>query len=204
MNDWAAWRSSLAEAVVRGAALLDTWSRGRPAGPRPSTARQGRAQRRGPGRTAKRLRHEVKYAPPLAARLIPIKGNSATHCGTKHDRRRCQRCSSCGRSTSMLPACRRCWAGMGGGCAGFRSFGTYSAQLPVDARSEPDTTGQTKDRPLTMFLLVRGRFGWCGGSRIRTLEGISRRIYRPLPLAARATRLEARHTGRQELYVYAS
>jgi hypothetical protein len=40
--------------------------------------------------------------------------------------------------------------GEGGGCAGFRGFGTYSAQPPVDARSEPDTTGYTKDRPLTV------------------------------------------------------
>lgn len=38
-----------------------------------------------------------------------------------------------------------------------------------------------KDRPLTVSSQVRCRFCWCGGSRIRTLEGISRWIYSPLP-----------------------
>ncbi len=32
----------------------------------------------------------------------------------------------------------------------FRNFGTYSAQPPVDGRSEPDTTGPNEDRPLTV------------------------------------------------------
>jgi hypothetical protein len=70
-----------------------------------------------------------------------------------------------------------CGAGMGQR-AGFRNFGTYSVQPPVDDRSEPDTTGPNEDRPLTVSLLLRGRCGWCGGSRIRTLDGMRRRISR--------------------------
>jgi hypothetical protein len=40
--------------------------------------------------------------------------------------------------------------------------------------------GHNEDRPLTMLVLARGRSGWCGGSRIRTLVGVRRRIYSPL------------------------
>ena len=64
------------------------------------------------------------------------------------------------------------------GLRGQENFGTYSAQLPVEGRTELDTTGLTKDQQMIRFLLVRGRSCWCGGSRIRTLEGINRRIYR--------------------------
>ncbi len=59
--------------------------------------------------------------------------------------------------------------------------------MPVDSRSERDTTGQTHKRPLTMYLLVRGLL--CGVWQVKdsNLRRLSRRIYSPLPLAARAT-----------------
>ena len=73
---------------------------------------------------------------------------------------------------------------MEGDHAGFRNFGTYSAQPPVDDRTRPDTAGLNEDRPPTVFTLVEGRSRWCGGSRIRTLVGVRRRIYSPLPYTA--------------------
>jgi hypothetical protein len=59
-------------------------------------------------------------------------------------------------------------------------FGTATRR---PCQTTPDSAGPSEDRPLTVSPLVRGRSGWCGGSRIRTLEGVSRRIYSPLPYA---------------------
>jgi hypothetical protein len=49
-------------------------------GPRPSTARQGRAQCRGSGRTVRELRREWA-APPPGSALDPIEDNSAKTLG---------------------------------------------------------------------------------------------------------------------------
>src|SRR5579863_2123700 len=67
------------------------------------------------------------------------------------------------------------------------NFTTYSPRPAVDGRSGPDTAGHPRQQPLTTFVQVRGCFGrWWQvlGSNQRRL---SRRFYRPLPLAARAT-----------------
>ena len=72
-----------------------------------------------------------------------------------------------------------------------RNFGAYSAQPPADSRTVPDTTGHNDRSAPNRVLPSQGLLLLGGGSRIRTLEGISRRIYSPLPLAARATRLVA-------------
>lgn len=59
--------------------------------------------------------------------------------------------------------------------------------MAVNSRLELDTAGQTQKWPLTVYLLVRGRF--CGVWQVKdsNLRRLSRRIYSPLPLATRAT-----------------
>ena len=59
--------SSLPGVISGGAALPDDRGCGRPAGPRLSTARQGRAQCRGSGWRPRELRREVGCAPPGGA-----------------------------------------------------------------------------------------------------------------------------------------
>jgi hypothetical protein len=68
-----------------------------------------------------------------------------------------------------------------------------TAGVQRGATGKPIVTPRRTPRPV---IPVQEPFLLRGGSRIRTLEGISRRIYSPLPLAARATRLEAGCTGR--------
>ena len=68
-----------------------------------------------------------------------------------------------------------------------RNFSAYSPGPAVDGRSEPDTAGHQQAQPPTAKALVRGclrRWWQVLGSNQRRL---SRRFYRPLPLATRAT-----------------
>ena len=80
--------------------------------------------------------------------------------------------------------------------------GDLAAYLPWIAdhgREQPDTAGQHQTQPRSAdhpVCTAQGLFVLGGGSRIRTLEGVRRRIYSPLPLAARATRLVTGCTGR--------
>jgi len=64
----------------------------------------------------------------------------------------------------------------------------YSGDPRGATGSHGDTDRHFSTNTPDLSSQVRGRFGWCGGSRIRTLEGISRRIYR---LLARETMPEA-------------
>jgi hypothetical protein len=54
----------------------------------------------------------------------------------------------------------------------------YSGDRRGTAGSHGDTDRHSLNEPPDLSSQVKSRFGWCGGSRIRTLEGISRRIYR--------------------------
>ena len=59
----------------------------------------------------------------------------------------------------------------------------------TDTRKQPFAAGDSRTctkGPRPAFPLVRGTFPVGGRSRIRTWVGVSRRIYSPLPLAARA------------------
>jgi hypothetical protein len=66
-----------------------------------------------------------------------------------------------------------------------RVFDASNRFRPTPSRTQPDTS-RSLLRPVDQ---VTGSPTGCGGSRIRTLEGISRRIYSPLP-----GRLERRRT----------
>jgi hypothetical protein len=73
--------------------------------------------------------------------------------------------------------------------ASSRPLGSTTAQPrpTANGRIRPDTTGPEQDQPLTALIQVRGRLSrlWqVLGSNQRRL---SRRFYRPLPLATRAT-----------------
>ena len=59
--------------------------------------------------------------------------------------------------------------------------------IAADGRTERDTAGPTRERPLTMFPLVRGRSPRVWQVKDSNLRRLSRRIYSPLPLATRAT-----------------
>ena len=67
--------------------------------------------------------------------------------------------------------------------------GPYRARRPDDHRPGPDSPGQEKIDPWTLYWLVRGRSCWWWRVKDSNLRRLSRRIYSPLPLAARATRL---------------
>lgn len=60
-----------------------------------------------------------------------------------------------------------------------------TSEQPGTGRAAPDATNPAG----YLIGAGRGAVPASGGSRIRTLVGIRRRIYSPLPLAARATRL---------------
>src|SRR4051794_4220407 len=67
------------------------------------------------------------------------------------------------------------------------NFGTHLAQMPARGRIWSDLAGHAQKGTAMTFPLVRRSFSLCGRCRIRTCVGIRRRIYSPLPLAARAT-----------------
>src|SRR5688500_14941086 len=59
--------------------------------------------------------------------------------------------------------------------------------MPVESRSELDGVGHERERTLTVFVLVGGRLGVVVAGPGFEPGKLSRRIYSPLPLAARAT-----------------